>query len=189
MSDQSTLSIYLKSLYKIPELAYEEEVELSAKIQAGDEKALEILVKHNLRFVVSVVKRMPAWKHSSVPVEDLVGFGNKWLLIAAKRWRPKNHARFATYAKHFILRGVNRDIQNTEKIIRLPSNVEEQLSRILYTERRLTQQLGRDPSAKEIGDSVNMTEDRVNELKSYMAREPISIHAFDSDNLMENDDE
>lgn len=189
MSDQSTLSIYLKSLYKISELSYEDEVALSIKIHEGDEKALETLVKHNLRFVVSVVKRMSAWKHSSVPVEDLVGFGNKWLLIAAKRWRPKNNARFATYAKHFILRGVNRDIQNTEKIIRLPSNVEEQLSKVLYSERLLTQQLGRDPSPKEIGEQVKMTEERVNELKSYMAREPISIHAFDSDTLQDENDE
>ena len=70
-NDKNALSDYLRSLYNVHPLPLEEEEELSRRIQAGDDLALEKLIKHNLRFVVSVIKDTPAWHHGSVPIESL----------------------------------------------------------------------------------------------------------------------
>ena len=74
---KNALTDYLQSLYGIPTLTREQEAELSYKIAQGDERALEKLVTHNLRFVVSVIKKMPNWAHSNMPMEDLLSFGNE----------------------------------------------------------------------------------------------------------------
>ena len=105
------LSDYLQSLHGIPVLGHEEEYELADRIQAGDQAALAKLIQHNLRFVIFVVRKLAAWSHSRVPQEDLIGFGNEGLLKAARVWVPTNGAKFATYAKPFILRAVERGLQ------------------------------------------------------------------------------
>ena len=84
-SERNALSDYLRSLYNIKILEREEEEELSRKIQAGDAMALDKLITHNLRFVVSVIKDTPAWHHGTVPIEDLLAMGNEALLKAGKR--------------------------------------------------------------------------------------------------------
>ena len=86
-------------------------------VQAGDGRALEKLVRHNLRFVVSVVKETPEWHHGNVPFEDLLAIGNEALLKAARKWVPRNGARFATYARPFIVRGVRRALDNEWSMI------------------------------------------------------------------------
>ena len=72
---RSALSDYLRQLYQYQPLSHEEEIELSEKIHNGDMLALEKLVTHNLRFVVSTIKATPMWQHSSVPMEDLLEIG------------------------------------------------------------------------------------------------------------------
>jgi len=81
--------------------------------QYGDQKALDKLIKHNLRFVVYVVRKMTYWKYGKMPLEDLLAMGNEQLTIAARRWTPTNNARFATYAKSFIEKGIRREMDNT----------------------------------------------------------------------------
>ena len=103
------LSDYLKSLYKIEPLSTEEEHELAKEIKKGNKKALNKLITHNLRFVVYVVRQMTAWQHGNTSVEDIIAIGNEALFKAALRWKPKNNSKFATYAKPFILRGVQRN--------------------------------------------------------------------------------
>ena len=95
MKENDILSDYLKSLYGIEPLTVEEEHELAGKIAKGDERALEKLIKHNLRFVVYVVRKMTAWNHGKVPVEDMIAMGNEELFNAGRKWVPKNNARFA----------------------------------------------------------------------------------------------
>ena len=74
-ANRSALSDYLKSLYNIEPLTSEEEAELSEKIHSGDPVALEKLITHNLRFVVSTIKSMPSWQHTNLPMEDLLCHG------------------------------------------------------------------------------------------------------------------
>ena len=185
MKENDILSDYLKALYGIEPLAVEEEHELAKKIQAGDEHALEKLITHNLRFVVYVVRKMTAWNHGKVPVEDMVAMGNEALLTAGRRWVPKNNARFATYAKQFIEKGVRRDLDNTANIIRLPINIMEQVKKLNYTERSLSQVLGRKPKTSELATLMGVTEAKVHQLQGYISREPISLDYINQEKFTE----
>jgi len=188
MIDNDILSDYLQSLYGIEPLSTEEEHELAKKIQQGDDVALNKLITHNLRFVVYLVRQMTAWNHSNMPVEDIIAIGNEALLISAKRWKPKNNSKFATYAKPFILKGVRRELDNTENLIRLPINIKQNIKRLNYTERKLSQILGRTPKNIELAEMLGVSEQKIYELKNYMAREPISIDHLNTERFTDEED-
>jgi RNA polymerase primary sigma factor len=175
MADTNALSAYLQGLYKIETLPLEEEERLARMIQHGDQAALERLVRHNLRFVVMVIKETPAWHHGSVPFEDLIAMGNEALLRAAKKWVPRNGARFATYAKGFITRGVRRGIDNEWTMVRIPVNVAEEIRRMKYVERKMTQQMGRQPADAELADRLKIHESKLADLRALSNVEPVSI--------------
>lgn len=182
------LTDYLQSLHGIPVLTSKDEYELAARIVQGDKKALDKLVTHNLRFVVYTVRKLASWNHSRVPQEDLIGLGNEGLLKAARKWHPTNGAKFATYAKKFILRAVERGLDNTENIVRIPIKVREEIRKMTYTERVLTNSLGRSPTVLELAEKLNKDPKRVSQLKFYMAQEPSSLDAINSDKLEEEND-
>jgi RNA polymerase primary sigma factor len=188
-NDKNALSDYLRSLYNIEPLELHEEEELSRKIQKGDELALEKLITHNLRFVVSVIKDTPAWHHGTVPMEDLLAMGNEALLKAGRRWIPKNNARFATYAKNFIMKDVRRGIDNYGNIIRVPVNVAEEIRRMKYTERTLTQKLGREPKVSELADALEVHEKHINKLRALLLREPVSLDTYNQEKFQEEGEE
>lgn len=188
-NDKNALSDYLRSLYDVKPLELAEEEALSGRIQEGDDLALEKLIKHNLRFVVSVIKDTPAWHHGNVPMEDLLAMGNEALLKAGKRWVPKNGARFATYAKNFILKDVRRGIDNYGNMIRIPVNVAEEIRKMKYTERILTQKLGREAKVGELADAMEVHESRIAKLRSYLIREPVSLDAYNQEKFQEESDE
>lgn len=187
--NKTTLSNYIKGLYQYAVLPIEEEERLSGMIQAGDPAALDKLVRHNLRFVVSVVKETPAWHHGGVPFEDLIAMGNEGLFRAAKKWVPKNGARFATYAKPFILKGVRRALDNEWSMIRVPVNMAEEIRSMKYAERVLVQRLGRDPTAKELADELVVHEKRVIELREVISQQPVSLEAFNQEKFQEESDD
>lgn len=189
MSRNDFLTDYLQSLYGIPVLSNEDEVKLALKIQQGDMVALEQLVKHNMRFVVSVVRKLSAWNHSKVPQEDLIAMGNVALFESARRWVPKNNAKFATYAKYFILRGVERGLDNTENLVRIPIKVREEIRKMTYTERALKHTLMREPTVAELAEILGKPVKRVNQLKFYLLQEPTSLDALNLDKLEEDGDE
>lgn len=188
-ADKNALSDFLRSLYNIEPLSLEEEESLSRRIQSGDDVALEKLITHNLRFVVSVIKDTPAWHHGTVPMEDLLAMGNEALLKAGRRWVPKNGARFATYAKNFILKDVRRGIDNYGLLIRIPVNVAEEIRKMKYTERVLSQRLGRDPKPKELADELEVHEKHVIKLKMIKMREPLSLADHNQDKFQEEQED
>lgn len=183
--ENDILSEYLRSLYGIEPLSTEEEHELAKRIAEGDEEALEKLVTHNLRFVVYIVRNMSAWQHGKVPVEDMVAMGNEALFTAARRWTPTNNAKFATFARPFIFKGVRRDLDNTANIIRLPINIMEQIKRLNVMERSLAQLLGRKPKTSEIAKLMEMSEAKIHQLQGYLAREPISLDNINQEKFIE----
>lgn len=189
MSKNDFLTDYLQSLYGIPVLDSAKEYALAERIQQGDEVALEELVKHNLRFVVATVRKMTAWNHSRVPQEDLIGLGNEALLKAARQWTPTNNAKFVTYAKPFILRGVERGLDNTENLVRIPIKVREEIRKMTYNERALTQKLGRIPTINELSAMLCKSPKRINQLKFYLIQEPTSLDALNIDKLEEENEE
>jgi len=190
VKENDILSDYLQSLYGIEPLETSEEHSLAARIQQGDAAALNKLITHNLRFVVYVVRQMTAWQYGKVPVEDMLAMGNEALLMAAYRWTPTNNARFATFAKPFIFKGVRRDLDNTANMIRLPINIMEQIKRLSYTERSLSQLLGRKPKPLEVAKVMGISESKVHLLQNYMAREPVSLDHINQEKFIEeyNDD-
>ena len=180
---KNALTDYLQSLYGIPTLTREQEAELADKIAKGDDRALEKLVTHNLRFVVSVIKKMPNWAHSNMPMEDLLSFGNEALINAARAWKPMGKIRFASYAKKFIHYDVNRGVANTKNLIRLPVNITEEIRRVKYTERMLSQELGRDPSEGELANKLGVDIKRIAYINSIISKEPVSLEIFNSEHL------
>ena len=185
---KNALSDYLRTLYNIPTLSRDIEAHLAQRIAQGDEEALETLVTHNLRFVVTVIKSMPHWTHSSVDMEDMLGFGNEALILAARKWQPMGKIRFASYAKKVIITEVNRAVANTKNIIRLPVNITEEIRKNKYAERILTQELGRKPTTNELADYLDSTPERVTYINSVLNKEPISMESFSNDNLKEEDE-
>lgn len=190
MKENDLLSDYLQSLYGVEPLSTQEEHQLAKRIQAGDEDALEKLVTHNLRFVVYVVRKMTAWHHGKVPVEDMLAMGNEALFMAARRWQPKNNAKFATFAKSFILKGVRRDLDNTANLIRLPINIMEQIKKLNYNKRNLSQVLGREPKIAELATIMGVSEAKIHQLQSHINKEPISLNNLKQEKFVEenNDD-
>lgn len=179
------LTDYLQSLHGVPILSTADEYKLAERIGNGDEVALAQLIRHNLRFVVFVVRKLAAWNHSRVPQEDLIGLGNLGLLNAARKWKPTNGAKFATYAKPFILRAVERGLDNTENIVRIPIKVREEIRKMTYTERKLTNALGRPPTSIELASVLNKPLTRIGQLKFYLIQEPSSLDAINQDKIEE----
>jgi RNA polymerase primary sigma factor len=182
-SRKNALTDYLQSLYGIPTLTQEEETNLAHLIAQGDDYALEKLVTHNLRFVVSVIKKMPNWSHSNMPMEDLLSFGNEALMNAARKWQPQGKIRFASYAKKFIQLDVQRGVANTKNIIRLPVNITEEVRRIKYATRMLTQELGRTPTDRELATKLNVSPNRIAYINSILNKEPVSLEIYNSEHL------
>ena len=191
MGEKDLLTTYLQGMLteNIGGLTKEEEYSLSKRIQGGDKVALDTLVRHNLRLVVYLLRKTTAWQHSSVPLEDMVQMGNVGLILAAQKWTPTKNARFASYAGNYVLRYVKRQLDNTERMIRLPINIVEAVKRMNYTERMLRQSLGREPKIKELATEMGVTTRRVTQLKGYLVREPVSLDSFLNEKHEEINDE
>jgi DNA-directed RNA polymerase sigma subunit (sigma70/sigma32) len=133
---------------------------------------------------------MTAWQHGKVPVEDMIAMGNEALFTAARQWVPSNKAKFATFAKTFITMGVRRDLDNTANMIRLPINIMEQIKRLNYNTRALSQILGREPKTHEIAAIMGISEKKIVQLQNHIAKEPISMNNMKQEKHLEehNDD-
>jgi RNA polymerase primary sigma factor len=191
MKDNDSLTSYLQGMMAedIKGLTKEEEYALSKRIHKGDEKALHNLIRHNLRLVVYMLRKTTAWQHSTIPPEDLIQMGNEALIMSAKKWTPTKNARFASYAGNYILRYVTRQLDNTERMIRLPINIVEAVKKMNYLERQLRQVLGREPKVQELATEMGVSARKISQLKGYVMREPISLDAFLNDKNEElNDD-
>jgi RNA polymerase primary sigma factor len=191
MKDNDSLTSYLQGMMAedIKGLTKEEEYALSKRIHKGDEKALHKLIRHNLRLVVYMLRKTTAWQHSTIPPEDLIQMGNEALIMSAKKWTPTKNARFASYAGNYILRYVTRQLDNTERMIRLPINIVEAVKKMNYLERQLRQVLGREPKVQELATEMGVSARKISQLKGYVMREPISLDAFLNDKNEElNDD-
>lgn len=186
---KTTITNYFGHLAKVKALPRAEEERLAGMIASGDQAALDKLVRHNLRFVLAVVKEVPAWHHGSVPFEDLIAMGNEALIKAARRWVPDGRAKFATYARPFIVKGVRRALDNEWSMIRVPVNIAEEIRRMKYNERVMTQELHRSPTDDELCDRLLMHPARLSELRDIIALEPASLDAFNQEKFQEGYDE
>lgn len=145
--DSRALKSYFQELSNIPVLGHEEEYEIAYLAFQGDEKAKELLVKHNLRFVISVAKQ---YETSQLRLEDLINEGNLGLVIASSKFDPSRGFKFLSYAVYWIRRYILSFIAENGKTIRLPNNKINVITKIKEEFNILEQKLQRSPCYDEV---------------------------------------
>ncbi len=165
--NSGTLDKYLSDIAKEALLTTDEEVELAQRIKAGDQAALDRLVRSNLRFVVSVAKQ---YQNQGLSLQDLINEGNLGLVKAAQRFDETRGFKFISYAVWWIRQSILQAVAEHSRIIRLPMNQVGALAKVKKAVSKLEQTLERHPTVKEIADEVNMPEDKVEQLLSLNSR-------------------
>ena len=149
------LRLYLKEISKFPQLTPEEEKEVGARVQRGDDEAFRQLIEANLRFVVAMAKK---YARSGYPLHELINEGNLGLIEAVSRFDPLRGVRFITYASWWIRQAILAAIAHHGQVFSLPPKLKHELYRFETKVSNLTQELGRRPSVDEISKELGMTE-------------------------------
>jgi len=144
--------LYLQEIGRSALLTAEEEVTLSRLAQKGDEAARQHMIESNLRLVVKISRR---YLNRGMAMLDLIEEGNLGLIRAVEKFDPERGFRFSTYATWWIRQTIERGIMNQTRTIRLPIHVVKEINVYLRATRKLTQELGREPSAEEIGELLH----------------------------------
>lgn len=149
---------YLKEISKIPLLSFEEEKILAQRIATGDQEAVDELVRHNLRLVVSVAKK---YSGCGLSLLDLIQEGNVGLIEAARKYDLSRGFRFSTYATWWIRQKIGRALSDQSRSIRIPAHIAELVSKIKRVTGPMIQQLGRTPTEKELADTLGVELDKI----------------------------
>ncbi|MCF6350168.1 MAG: sigma-70 family RNA polymerase sigma factor [Flavobacteriaceae bacterium] len=152
--ETASLDKYLQEIGKVDLITADIEVELAQRIKAGDEGALDRLVKANLRFVVSVAKQ---YQNQGLTLPDLINEGNLGLIKAAKRFDETRGFKFISYAVWWIRQSILQALAEQSRIVRLPLNKIGSINKINKMFARLEQENERPPSAEEIAKELDMT--------------------------------
>ena len=194
--------MYLKEIGKVPLLTAAEEIDLAMKIEAGvaageqlekaDAGEIELerrdlrrltrieevgfdakqqLIEANLRLVVSIAKR---YVGRGMLFLDLIQEGNLGLIRAVEKFDYRKGFKFSTYATWWIRQAITRAIADQARTIRIPVHMVETINKLVRIQRQLLQELGREPTPKEIGDVMGLPEERVREIQK-MSQEPVSL--------------
>ena len=163
--------MYLKEIGKIPLLTMEEETELAKKMAEGDEAAHNKMIEANLRLVVSIAKRFVG---RGLPLLDLIQEGNLGLIKAVGKFDYTKGYKFSTYATWWIRQAISRAIADHARTIRIPVHMVETMNRVSRATHELVQELGRDPSAAEIAQRLDIPVERVEEAMRA-SQDPISL--------------
>ena len=174
------LERYLQDIGRAEMISPEEEVELSMKIQRGDQMALSRLVRANLRFVVSVAKQ---YQSKGLGLIDIINEGNVGLIKAAQRFDHTRGFKFISYAVWWIRQSILQAITEKSRLVRLPSNQEGLMSKVKRFRNHFMQENQREPNAQEIATALDIEEEKVMLILDTAIR-PISMDAP----ISENDD-
>ena len=134
-------------------LTSDEEIYLSQQIKTGNRQAIEILVKSNLRFVISVAKQ---YQNQGLPLSDLINEGNLGLIKAAERFDSTKGFKFISYAVWWIRQAILQSLAEQARMVKLPQNKVDTISKINRTFTKLEQEYQREPMAHEIAELLNM---------------------------------
>lgn len=171
LSINDPVRMYLKEIGKISLLSLDEELELSKRIDEGDEEAKAILAESNLRLVVSIAKRYVGRNLSFL---DLIQEGNIGLMKAVDKFDSSKGYRFSTYATWWIRQAITRAIADQAKTIRVPVHMVETINKLKRVQRQMTLELDREPTEKELAKALNTTEDKVREIIK-ISLDPLSL--------------
>ncbi len=162
VSCEDCIKAYLKEISKIPLLSAAEEVELARQVAGGNAEAKERLINANLRLVISIARRYAAG--SNMSLMDLIQEGNMGLMKGVEKFDYRKGYRFSTYATWWIRQAITRAIADQSKTIRIPVHMRETMNRMRRMARAFLLENGREPTAKEIAERMDMAEERVNEI-------------------------
>jgi RNA polymerase primary sigma factor len=171
--ETKSLEKYLQDISREGMITAEEEVELAKRIKQGDEQALEELVRANLRFVVSVSKQ---YQNQGLTLPDLINEGNLGLIKAARKFDETRGFKFISYAVWWIRQSILQALADQSRIVRLPLNQVGSLNKINRTLSKLEQEFERVPSASEIADNLDISEDKVADSMKISGRH-VSVDA------------
>jgi RNA polymerase primary sigma factor len=151
--ETASLDMYLQDIGRVELITADEEVVLAQKIKQGDQRALDKLVKANLRFVVSVSKQ---YQNQGMSLPDLINEGNLGLIKAAQRFDETRGFKFISYAVWWIRQSILQSLAEQSRIVRLPLNKIGAINKINKTLSKLEQDLEREPSYDELGEILDM---------------------------------
>lgn len=180
-SDDS-VRLYLREIGKIPLLSAEEELELAQRVVAGDKRAKDKMAEANMRLVVSIAKR---YSGRGLDFLDLIQEGNTGLLRAVEKFDPDKGFKFSTYATWWIRQAITRAIADQARTIRIPVHMVETINKLLRTQRRMTQELNREPTIEELAKELEMEPDKV----EYVMKIKQDITSLDAGVGRDGDDE
>ena len=156
-----SVRLYLREIGKIPLLNAEEELALAKRVVAGDKRAKDKMSEANMRLVVSIAKR---YVGRGLDLLDLIQEGNTGLLRAVEKFDPDKGFKFSTYATWWIRQAITRAIADQARTIRIPVHMVETINKLLRTQRRLTQELNREPTNEEIAEAMEIDVDKVEHI-------------------------
>ncbi len=162
---------YLKEIGRIPLLVGDQEKELAERMMKGDDEAKNILVESNLRLVVSIAKK---YLGRGMYFLDLIQEGNLGLMKAVDKFDYTKGYKFSTYATWWIRQAITRAIADQARTIRIPVHMVETIHKVTKYSRQMLQELGREPTAEEIGEKIGLSADRVREILK-ISQDPVSL--------------
>ena len=172
VSDDS-VRLYLREIGKIPLLTGDEELELAQKVKEGDKRAKDKMAEANMRLVVSIAKR---YSGRGLDFLDLIQEGNTGLLRAVEKFDPDKGFKFSTYATWWIRQAITRAIADQARVIRIPVHMVETINNLLRTQRRMTQELNREPTMDELAKELDMEPSKI----EYVMKIKQDIHSLDA---------
>ena len=171
VSIDDPVKVYLKEIGRVPLLTPEEEIELAVRIGEGDEAAKKRLSEANLRLVVSIAKR---YLGRGMQFLDLIQEGNLGLIKAVEKFDYTKGFKFSTYATWWIRQAITRAIADQARTIRIPVHMVETINKVKKVSSQLLHANGREPSAEEISEELDMPVEKVREIMR-VAQEPVSL--------------
>ena len=162
---------YLRDIGKIPLLTAAEEIELAKKAEKGEKKSRNRLISANLRLVVSIAKK---YVGRGMSLLDLIEEGNIGLMRAVDKYDWRRGYKFSTYATWWIRQAITRAIADQARTIRIPVHMVETINRFNRTQRRLMQELGREPNPEEVAVVMGVDAAKAREIVK-VSQEPTSL--------------
>jgi RNA polymerase primary sigma factor len=158
IADDGSLDQYLRDISQYPLITRDDEVQLALRIRAGDQEALDTLVRSNLRFVVSVAKK---YQNQGVSLSDLINEGNLGLIRAAHKFDETKGIKFISYAVWWIRQAILQALAEQSRIVRVPLNRAGTLHKLGKRASAMLQELGREATHAELAIELSLTEEEV----------------------------
>src|SRR5437868_8008392 len=166
-----SLQLFLRDIAQRPLVTAAQEVGLAKRIERGDQAAKNRMIESNLRLVVANAKR---YRGLGLPFLDLIQEGILGLIRAVEKFDYRRGFKFSTYATWWIRQAMQRGLQHHSRTIRIPVHIGQELTKIRAAERKLTTELGREPTLEELAGRVALAPDQIEELRSA-ERVPVSL--------------